>query len=144
MAAVSDVRTGPDRVEQRFGRLVTGLYAWSTAVYLGFVWLDITYARLVVEPRAAFHTVADLLLLAGAGMVLLGIVAIVLAVNSRAALKFLIASGIVAMLMFLAPVLLSGALQGSANTLGPPLRIILTAGVSGLAFLGFALYERRG
>ena len=107
MATMSDMRTGANTALQRLGQWVVGLYAWTTAVYLGFVWLDMTYARLVVDPGSAFHTVADVLLAAGAGMVLLGMVAIGLAGNSRAAMKFLIASVIMALLMFPAPALLA-------------------------------------
>ena len=144
MAAISDVRTGPGTTLGRFSRLVVGLYAWTTAVYFGFVWLDITYARLVVDPGAAFHTVADVLLAAGGFMALLGMVAILLAASSPAAMKFLIASVILALLMFPAPMLLSGVLHGAASTLGALIRILLTASISGLAFLGFGRYQIQG
>jgi hypothetical protein len=142
MATMSDTGAGPHTAPHRWGRLVVGLYAWTTAVYFGFVWLDMTYSRLVVDPGSAFRTVADVLLALGGGMVLVGMVAIALAVHSRTGMRFLIASVIVVLLMFPAPALFSGVLQGAASTLGPPLRILLTAGASGLAFLGFGRYER--
>jgi hypothetical protein len=142
MATMSDARTQPGKARRRLGRLVAGLYAWITAVYLGFVWLDMTYARLVVDPGSAFHTVADVLLAVGGGMVLIGIAAIVLAADSPAAIKLLTASVILFLLMLPAPALLSGMIQGAASMLGAPLRILLTACVSGLAFLGFGRCER--
>jgi hypothetical protein len=144
MATMSDMRSGANTALRRFGHWVVGLYAWTTAVYFGFVWLDVTYARMVVEPGAAFHTVSDVLLATGAGMVLLGMVAVVLAAHSPAAMKLLMASVILALLMFPAPMLLSGVLRGAASTLGAPIRILLTVCISGLAFLGFGRFQRYG
>ncbi|MFN2119711.1 MAG: hypothetical protein ACK2T0_04930 [Anaerolineales bacterium] len=143
MGSMSHMGIGPNTALQRFGQLVIGLYAWTTAVYFGCVWLDVIYARLAIEPGAAFHAVPDVLLALVAGMIVLGMVAITLTGNSPAAMKLLVASVILALLMIPAPMLLSGVLQGAASTLGAPIRVLLTACVSGMAFLGFDRYERQ-
>ena len=143
MSTIDDTRTRSNTAVHCLGKMIVGLYAWTTAVYFGFVWLDSAYARLVIEPGAAFRTVADVLLVLGSGMVLLGLAAIVMAANSDADVKVLIGSVMLALLMFPAPVLLSAILQDGAGTLGPPIRILLVGLVSALAFLGFGRYERR-
>jgi hypothetical protein len=144
MATLNDTNRTADPAAHRLGPLFLGLYAWSTAAYFGSVWLDFVYARELVKAGAVSGAVADLLLVASAAMALAGVAALALAWNSHRARGFLLASLVLAFLMFPAPAVLSVLLGGSADLLGGPIRLALTACISVLAFVGFGALKANG
>ena len=124
------------------GSLAVGLYAWLTAVSLGFAVLDVLYARLVPEAAGAFPEAADFLLLIQAVTVLAAVGAIGLGWQSSGARNLLVASAGVIPLGFLTYALLSPVLP-DGSPLGAGIRILLAGAASVLAFAEFAKMRTR-
>jgi hypothetical protein len=96
---------GGTRVSQRRRSLVVGVYAWMTALALGMVLIDVSYAAsLPVEQVAsALREVQDFLLSFGAMTAVVGVGAVAAAWPSRSARYALLVSLALSMTALLAP-----------------------------------------
>jgi hypothetical protein len=119
------------------------LYAWILTIFFGMVLLDIIYANLVPEAKAAFSAVSDFFLLVGFATLLLAAAAIAFSWANGAARNLLIASLFVLLLEFAIPIFLSPFIRAAQGlAIGPWLRIIPTGAASLLALLGMQQYAR--
>lgn len=144
----TDARASGYRPAGTLSLLVAGFYAWAVTLSLGMVVLDVLYSRLVPESAVASSDVADVLLLIGAVTVLAAFGAVGVSWNSHAARNLFIASLVIVILGFVAPIFLSPLLQGaSPPAWGAAIRVIVGGLASILAFMGlhaFYLSSRTG
>jgi hypothetical protein len=131
--------------------LLTGVYAWILAVFLGAVLLDIVYANLLEDVAgfragsSVYSTVADFLLLLGGLAILLAVAAIVASWEAQSARNFLLGSLLLLVgFEFLAPMVLVAVFRNvqAPVEFGPLLRLVPTAVASLLAFSGSRALDR--
>jgi hypothetical protein len=129
-------------------RLAAGLYAWSLAIFLGAVLLDIVYSGLLegvggcLDLSAVCTEISDFLLIPAALAVVLSLAAIAVSWHVASARNLLLASLVLLVgFEFLLPMVLFPALRTSAGPfiagLGPWIRLVPTASASILALAGF-------
>jgi hypothetical protein len=125
------------------GPLVVGVYAWSSAVFLGVVLLDVALARLIVAaggtaPYSGASDVRDLLLPMAGLVIVAGLAAAASARRSPSVTVLLIAAVGLGLGELLVPALLARPIDDLSATigiaLGPWLRVGAAAAVSILAF----------
>jgi hypothetical protein len=126
--------------------LLAALYTWIASVFFGAVLLDIVYfnaASRTVAPDETirlFSEAADVLLLVLALSLLAGVAAIAAAWKEGLARNLFIASFLLVIAQFLAPVLLIDVIEAARASLGfnagPWVRLTLNGLASLLAFLG--------
>ena len=126
-----------------FTSLVVESYAWLITLTFGATLLDMVYAASNSQAAAGFSEASDFLLLIGALSIFAAVPAIGFSWKSRIARYFFLASLIITLFGFLAPVLFS-LLPG---TLGPgagrAIRVAITGLPSVLAFIGlFGFYRQ--
>ena len=128
--------------------LVIGFYAWISAVFLGGILLDVLYSKLLAdvledpERSAVFSNVSDFLLLIGVLMAITGAAAVVVCWRSRLTGYFLLASLVIVLFEFLAPVFFPPLIQELYGLKILSLIRILPVGLASiLAFIGLISYS---
>jgi hypothetical protein len=134
------------RPANRWQFLVAGLYTWIASVFFGAVLLDIVYFNAASSALAPDETImlfteaADFLLLTLALTLFTGIGAVAAAWKTGPARNLFIASLLLVVMEFLAPMLLFSIIEMAQASLGfnvgSWVRLTLSALASILAFLG--------
>jgi hypothetical protein len=119
--------------------LSAGFYTWIVTIFFGVVLLDVIYSNLLVslvkssETTKVFSEVSDILLRIGFITVLAALIAIGFSWKFFAARNFFVASLLILLVEFLAPVFLSEEILNS----GYWIRLVVNGVASILAIIGF-------
>lgn len=134
--------------------LLAGLYTWVVSTFFGVVLLDIVYANLALrtftpsQTETVFSDVSDFLLIIGGLTILAGLGAILSSWNSAAARYLFVASMVLLLAEFLAPMLFFPLFESIRVNLGinigPLFRLVGNALASLLAITGlWVLYASK-
>ena len=131
---------------KKIGSFFVGLYAWIINIFFGAILLDIVYSNLIVsrniEAVEIFEEVSDFLLIIGVVVIVAAAVSIVLSWKFKIARYLFIASLLIILFEFLAPVILSQFVQEFSN--GQWLRLSISGLASILASIGlYYFYKHR-
>ena len=131
---------------KKIGSFFVGLYAWIINIFFGAILLDIVYSNLIVsrniEAAEIFEEVSDFLLIIGTVVIIAAILSIVLSWKFKIARYLFIASLLIILFEFLAPVILSQFVQEFSN--GQWLRLSISGLASILASIGlYYFYKHR-
>ena len=131
---------------KKIGSFFVGLYAWIINIFFGAILLDIVYSNLIVsrniEAAEIFEEVSDFLLIIGVVVIIAAAVSIVLSWKLKIARYLFIASLLIILFEFLAPVILSQFVQEFSN--GQWLRLSISGLASILASIGlYYFYKHR-
>jgi hypothetical protein len=127
------------------------LYAWSAAVFLGAVLLDVVYSSLLGDAGGAFlqsvyRQVSDFLLIIGAPTFLTALAAIALSWDSRPARNLFLISLLFLSLEFILPVMLLPVLRTPPDSvalgISPYIRLVPLGLASILALTAFCTLFR--
>jgi hypothetical protein len=133
---------------EMFSSIVVGFYAWTSALFFGSVLLDIVSSNTLKDvlgasvSKAAFSEAADFLLCINFGLLLAAIGAIAFSWKAPLARNLFIASLLVFIFEFIAPIFFQFLLRVQDLAIGPWLRIAGNGLASFLAFTGLWMYFR--
>jgi hypothetical protein len=131
---------------ERFGSIIVSFYAWTSALFFGSILLDIVYSNSLKDvlgasvSEVAFSEAADFLLCIGFVMLLAAFGAIAFSWKVTAARNLIIASLLVFIFEFLAPIFFQFLLGVQDLAIGTWLRIAGNGLASFLACTGLYKY----
>jgi len=131
---------------KKIGSFFVGFYVWIISIFFGAILLDIVYSNLIVsrniEAAEIFEEVSDFLLIIGAVVIIAAILSIVLSWKLKIARYLFIASLLIILFEFLAPIILSQFVQDFGN--GHWIRLSISGLASILASIGlYYFYKHR-
>jgi len=131
-----------------FSAIVVSFYAWTSAIFFGCVLQDIASSNTLKDvlsasaSNAAFSEAADFLLCINFGLLLAAVGAIAISWKVPLARNLLIASLLVFIIEFIAPIFFQLLLRVQVLAIGPWLRIAGNGLASFMAFTGLWMYFR--
>ena len=141
---MSNSNKNGNQIKEKIGLFFIGLYVWAINIFFGAILLDIVYSNLIaarnIEASEIFAEVSDFLLVIGAVVIITAVISIVLSWKARIARYLFIASFLIIIFEFLAPVIFTRFVQEFGNS--QYIRLAISGSASILASIGLYYFYK--